>query len=88
MIEQEEAAATRQSMIAASFTAWQLQEGGTLPFGKYLDKLGLGESTPKMTKAQKVATLEKALTVAERVSKAMQAGKYTTDPKKVDLHGA
>lgn len=88
MIEEQQAEAARQGMIAACFTAWQLREGGRDSFGDYLDNFGLGDTPQKMTKAQKVATLEKALTVAERVSKAMQAGKYTTDPKKVDLHGA
>jgi hypothetical protein len=74
MIEEEKAEAVKQSMIAASYTAWQMGEA-RMSFPLYLKKLGLADSEPELTAEQKEILTARGLDVAERINQAMKAGK-------------
>lgn len=75
MIEEEKAEAIKNQMIAASFTAWQLEAGGKMGFAEYLRQLGLSDSEPKLTEDQKEILTSRGLDVADRINAAVKAGR-------------
>jgi len=59
----------RQSLVAASFTAWQLGAGQKKSFGEYLRSLGLHEREKPMSATEKAAVVSRALSTAARISR-------------------
>lgn len=68
MLLRRQTDAAKERMIAASYTAWQMQTSCKLSFGDYLKKLGLIESE-KISKDEKQELIDRARKTAERIMK-------------------
>jgi len=66
MIEKERVEKTKDQMIAASFTAWQMMHSKKT-FAEHLRMLGLLEKEKPVTKEEKRARVESALDKARRI---------------------
>lgn len=69
MIEREKADQVKNSMIAASFTAWQIitSNGGKLDWDKHILALGLTDKPPKISDKAKKLMVDKAYYVADKI---------------------
>jgi hypothetical protein len=66
MIEKERVEKTKDQMIAASFTAWQMMHSKKT-FAEHLRMLGLLEKEKPVTVEQKKANVKSALAKARRI---------------------
>ena len=69
MLTEEKRENSKQRMIAASFTAWQMRETKTT-FDEYLRIFGLAEKQGKIPKEVRRKMIDRSIAIAERIRKA------------------